>query len=137
MGIVWELGFDSNTQKYAPSFMDRLHRFRGPPYFLDYMSKSDRALQHFSATTGLTDAEVSHISKGLGFGKELLSFHLINIARDPFSSDSDRMKKHCITPSIVPSLFPNLRSVASFLVHHLLPERQVVGVFTPIYYPAS
>ena len=129
-------GFSSTLQKHAPSFMDRLRRFRGPPYFLDYMSKSDRALQHFSSTVGLTDAELSHISKDLGFGQELLSLHLIIVA-GRFSAATYWTERHCITPSIIPSLFPNLRSVAWFLVHHLLPERQVVGVITPIYWRAS
>ena len=134
--LAWNEGFASTLQKHAPSFMNRLRRFRGPPYFLNYMSKSNRALQHFSASVELTDAEVSLIGKDIRFGQDLLSFHLV-IARGPFSSDSDWLKRHCITPSIIPSLFPNLRSVAWFLVHHLLPKRQVVGVITPIYSPAS
>ena len=132
----WHPGFDSTLQQHAPFFMDRLHRFHGPPYFLNHMSKSDRVLQHFSTSVELTDAEVSLIGKDLGFGQELLSFHLI-IAQDPFGSDSDWMERHCITPSIVPSLFPNLRSVAWFLVHRLLREQNVVGVITPICSPAS
>ena len=134
LGVQWAQSsvFFSTLQKHAPSFMDRLHRFRGPPSFLDYMSKSDRALQHFSSTVGLTDAKLSHISKDLGFGPELLSLHVI-IVLSPFRAVTYWTERHCITPSITPSLFPNLRSVAWFLVHRLLPERQAVGVITPIY----
>ena len=129
----WARGsvFASNLQKHVQSPMDRLHKFRGPPYFLDYMSKSDRALQHFSALAELTDEELSHIGKDLGFGPELLSLHVI-IEPSPFSPVTYWTGKHCITPSITPSLFPNLRSVAWFFVHRL-PQRQVVGVITPIY----
>lgn len=133
---AWNSGFASILQKHAPSFMDRLHRFRGPPYFLSYMSKADRALQHFSTTIELTDAGMSCISKYLGFGEELLSLHVL-IAAGYESSCFSWVERHCITPSIVPSLFPNLRSVAWFHVHHLLPERQPVGVVTPIPSPAS
>ena len=129
--LAWSSGFASTLQKHAPSFMDRLYRFRGPPYFLNDMSKSDRALQHFSASVELTDADVSRIGKDLGFGQELLSFHL-NFAIGEYTPTSYWAQRHCITPSIMPSLFPNLRSVAWFLVHHMLPERRVVGGYSNV-----
>ena len=44
---AWASGFASVLERYAPSFMNRLHKFRGPLYFLHYMSKTGRALQHF------------------------------------------------------------------------------------------
>ena len=135
--FAWSSDLASTLQKNAPSFMDHLRRFRGPPYFLIYMSKSERALQHFSSTVGLTDAKLSLIGKDLGLGKKLLSLHII-IEAGRFSRPASYWsERHLIAPSIIPSLFPNLRSVAWFLVHHLLPERQVVGVVTPIYCPAS
>jgi len=133
---AWNTRFTSVLEQYAPSFMDRLHRFRGPPYFLLYMSKTGRTLQHFSATIGLTDAWISCISKDLGFREGLLSLH-VRVAAGSASSGLIWVESQCITPNIIPSLFPNLRSVAWFRVHHLLPEQQPVSVVTLVYWPAS
>ena len=121
----------SALQQHAPSFMNRLRRFRGPPYFLHYMPRTGRALQHFSSTLWHTDEWPSYISKEMGFGEELLSLHIIMSDHDSVSPS--RAEKLCFSPSITPSLFPNLRSVAWFRVHHLLSEWQPVSVATRVY----
>ncbi len=133
---AWDSGFASTLQQHAPSFMDRLHRFRGPPYFLSYMSKTDRALQHFSSTIDLTDVGVLFIGKELGLGEQLLSLHVV-IAAGYDTSRFNWVERHCITPSLIPPLFPNLRSVAWFPVHHQqLPEPQSVGLVWSPQFPS-
>ena len=124
--------FTSIIQQHPPSFMDRLRKFRGPPSLLHYMSRTGRALQHFTSTVGHTEKWSLYISKEMGFGEELLSLHVLS------PSDYDGgvlswVERRCFTPSIIPSLFPNLRSVAWFRVQHLRPEWQPVSVATPVY----
>ena len=118
--------FNSILQQHAPSFMDRLRKFRGPPYFLHYMSRTGRALEHFSSTEGRTGEWSSYISKEVGLGKELLSLHVMTSHRD--GGTGSWVERLCFSPSVTPSLFPNLRSVAWFRVYHLLPEWQPVSV---------
>ena len=126
--------FTSIIQQHAPSFMDRLHKFRGPPSFLHYMSRTGRALQHFTSTVGHTDEWSSYISKEMGFGEELLSLHVLSPS-DYDGGVLDWVERRCFSPSIVPSLFPNLRSVAWFRVQHLQPAAgwQSVSVAAPVY----
>ena len=134
LGEQWAMQsrFTSVIWQHGPSFMDRLDKFRGPPYFLQCMSKTGRALQHFSATKEITDRGLSFISKELGFREELLSLHIvIPVGYDNWSFSW--VERQCIPPSLVPSLFPNLRSVAWFRVHHLLPERKPVSVVTAVH----
>jgi len=92
----------------AATWVNRLEKYGGPPYPLNYLHNST-PLYHLTCTPGIPSPLLQRLG-GL-VGKQLLHLHVplyyhhIKLIRNAY-----------LPPSLTPSLFPNLRYVAWFLI---------------------
>lgn len=88
--------------KPSPSkWINRLVRYNGPSYLLEGLSE-DAKLLHFCSSNSLSEEALRGFSS-----KRLLSLHVeIESFCMPF------VERHHVSPSLLPSLFPNLQSIA-------------------------
>ena len=92
-------------------WMNRLEKYHGPPYPLNYLRNGAPLLRLIS-----TDPAPSPVLQRLGqlVGQPLLTLHVdFPLIRDP---DFSLIGKDHLPPSLFPSSFPNLRYVSWFLI---------------------
>ena len=92
-------------------WMNRLEKYRGPSYPLNYISNGIPLHRLIS-----TDPAPSPVLKRLGqlVGPQLLTLH-VNTSLTRYR-DRTLIAKDCLSPSLFPSLFPNVRYVSWFLI---------------------
>ena len=108
----------------AAIWMNRLEKYRGPPYPLNYL-QNGTPLYHLESTTEIPPPILQRLG-GL-VSQQLLSLHVhlfpdvtlsprSHRSQDIFDEGYGRNRKIYLPPSLVLSLFPNLQYVAWFLI---------------------
>jgi hypothetical protein len=99
-----QVAFDALLELKPPKWANNLVRYTGPSYLIEGLSE-DAKLLHFCSTNSLSEEETL---RGLA-SKRLLSLHV-------WAEMYRWSLEGHILPSLLPSLFPNLQSVAWFVV---------------------
>jgi len=95
----------------AATWVNRLEKYGGPPHPLNYLHNST-PLCHLTCTTGIPSPLLQMLG-GL-VGQQLLHLHFpLYVTEKP---DIRLIRNTYLPPSLIPSLFPNLRHVAWFLI---------------------
>jgi hypothetical protein len=90
-------------------WMNRLEKYRGPSYLLNYL-RNGTSLHRLMITTTAPSPVFQNLSRL--FGQQLLA---LQYSLDAYR-DISLIEKNCLPPSLFPSSFPNLRYVAWFLI---------------------
>ena len=95
----------------AAIWVNRLEKYGGPPYPLNYLHNST-PLSHLTCTTEIPSPPLQRLG-GL-IGQQLLHLHFpLYMTEKP---DIRFIRNTYLPPSLIPSLFPNLHYVAWFLI---------------------
>jgi len=95
----------------AATWVNRLQTYGGPSYPLNYLHNST-PLYHLTCTTEIPSTLLQRLG-GL-VGQQLLHLHCsLSVTKSP---DTMLIRDAYLPPSLIPSLFPNLRYVAWFLI---------------------
>jgi hypothetical protein len=95
----------------AAKWVNRLEKYTGPLYPLNYL-RSGTPLYHLETTTEVPLPMLQKLGQLLG--QQLLALH-VHLSTRCFDDMSWIWINH-LSPSLIPSLFPNLRYVAWFLI---------------------
>jgi hypothetical protein len=99
------------TGSAAAIWINRLEKYRGPSYFLNYLHNRT-PLHELISTTVAPSPMLQRLGRLVG--QQLLTLHLnFSLTRNP---DSSFIGEGHLPPSLFPSSFPNLRYVSWFLI---------------------
>jgi len=104
-GVTESTGFALPLEGHEQRSLDQLVKYSGPSFVLHSLSSGSH-IRHITSLDPLTTPLLYHL--GQAVGNQLESLHLQQERSGRFCIHDH----HCLPPTLLPSLFPNLQSVA-------------------------